>query len=270
MQFLQEVVKRRLAPKPFACVPKTRAKKRNVQEALTNNRWLEDIPSHYPVAILSEFLDIWDLVQELVLQPDIEDAHKWRFEASGKFSTKSVYEAFFYGSTYFAPSSLIWDTWAPRKCKFFLWLVAHNRCWTADRLARRGLPHPDHCPLCDQEDETINQLLSACVFARQFWHQLWSFFGIPDVTPQMDSNNFFLWWQQANEQMSKGVRDGFNTLVALGAWTLWKARNDTVFNGTTPRVDRTFLITREESEFWMLAGAKGLGALVASRPPVVL
>jgi hypothetical protein len=85
----------------------------------------------------------------------------------------------------------------------------------------------------------------------------------------MDSNNF-LWWQQANEQMSKGVRDGFNTLVALGAWTLWKARNDTVFNGTTPRVDRTFLITREESEFWMLAGAKGLGALVASRPPVVL
>ena len=26
---------------------------------------------------------------------------------------------------------------------FFLWLVAHDRCWTADRLARRGLPHPE-------------------------------------------------------------------------------------------------------------------------------
>jgi len=34
-----------------------------------------------------------------------------------------------------------------------LWLMAHNRCWTADRLARRGLPHPEECPLCEQEDE---------------------------------------------------------------------------------------------------------------------
>jgi hypothetical protein len=137
-----------------------------------------------------------------------------------------------------------------------------------DRLARRGLPHPDHCPLCDQEDETINHQLSACVFAWQFWHQLWRFFGIPDVTPQIDSTNFFLWWQQANDQMGNGVQDGFNTLVVLGAWTLWKARNDVVFNGITPRVDRTFLLAQEKSELWMLAGAKGLGAVVATRPPV--
>jgi len=68
--------------------------------------------------------------------------------------------------------------------------------------------------------------------------------------------------------MSNGVRDGFNTLVVLGAWTLWKARNYVVFNGITPRVDRTFLLAREESELWVLAGAKGLGAVVTTRPPV--
>jgi hypothetical protein len=85
----------------------------------------------------------------------------------------------------------------------------------------------------------------------------------------MDSNNFLL-WKQANEQISKGVRDGFNTLVVLGAWTLWKVRNDTVFNGISPRVDRAFLIAQEESEFWILDGAKDLGALVASSPPVIL
>jgi hypothetical protein len=41
-----------------------------------------------------------------------------------------------------------------------------------------------------------------------------------------------------------------------------------VFNGITPTVDRTFLLAQEESELWMLAGAKGLGAVVATRPPV--
>jgi len=69
--------------------------------------------------------------------------------------------------------------------------------------------------------------------------------------------------------MNNGVRDGFNTLVVLGAWTLWKARNDVVFNGIIPRVNRTFILVHEESELWILAGAKGLGALVASRPPVL-
>jgi hypothetical protein len=36
-------------------------------------------------------------------------------------------------------------------------------------LARRGLDHPDKCPLCDQEEESIDHLLVSCVFARQFW-----------------------------------------------------------------------------------------------------
>jgi hypothetical protein len=43
----------------------------------------------------------------------------------------------------------------PPKCRMFLWLVAHTPCWTVDRRARRGLPHLDKCPLCDQEDETL-------------------------------------------------------------------------------------------------------------------
>jgi hypothetical protein len=28
----------------------------------------------------------------------------------------------------------IWNTWAPARCKFFMWLTAHGWCWTADRL----------------------------------------------------------------------------------------------------------------------------------------
>jgi len=51
-------------------------------------------------------------------------------------------------------------------------LVAHDRCWIADHLARRGLPHPDRCPHCDQAEESINHLLLSCVFAREFWFKL--------------------------------------------------------------------------------------------------
>ena len=57
----------------------------------------------------------------------------------------------------FEPCELIW-TWAPKECLFFLRLAAHGRCWTADWLAKKGLPHLSHCPLCDQEEETIFQV----------------------------------------------------------------------------------------------------------------
>lgn len=57
----------------------------------------------------------------------------------------------------------------------------------------------------------------------------------------------------------------FNSLVALGAWILWKMRNDIVFNGASPRIDQALLLAREEADLWMLAGAKGLSGQVAAR-----
>jgi len=83
-------------------------KANRVKEALSNNMWLGDIQGHYSVAVLSEYLDVWDLIQEVVLQPDVEDVHKWRFEASGQFSTRSAYKALLNVSIYFAAGKLIW------------------------------------------------------------------------------------------------------------------------------------------------------------------
>jgi len=109
-----------VAPHLFACLPKKRVNRRTVQETLTENAWLQDIQGQYSVVVLVEFLDIWDLLQEVVLQPAVQDKDKWKFEASGQFSTKLAYEALFYGATFFEPSKLIWKSCPPRKCKFFL------------------------------------------------------------------------------------------------------------------------------------------------------
>ena len=49
--------------------------------------------------------------------------------------------------------------------KCFCVLQFWNKCWTADRLAQRGLPHPEQCFVCDQEN--VQHSLTW-----QFWHNL--------------------------------------------------------------------------------------------------
>ena len=167
------------------------------------------------------------------------------------------------GSTRFGPYERIWRTWAPPKCRFFLWLVAHNRSWTADRLARRGLPHPEQCPLCDQEDETINHLLVSCVFARQFWYHFLRQVGLHSLSPQPSDTSFDSWWEQAIGATSGLMQKGLNSLIVLGAWTLWNHRNRCVFYGIVPSLGGALTLAGEERRLWSLAGAKGLSSLTA-------
>jgi hypothetical protein len=67
---------------------------------------------------------------------------------------------------------------------FFVWWAALRRCWTADRLHKRGLDHPECCPFCDREPETIDHLLVGCVFTREFWFTLLGQVSLQSLAPQ--------------------------------------------------------------------------------------
>jgi hypothetical protein len=132
-------------------------KTRTVAEAFDNETWLQDVRDGGGLSWhgIREFLWLWDCLLDITLN-DKEDSHIWTLDAtdaSGCYSSKSAYKAFFNGPVTFEPWRRLSKTQTPTKCKFFLWLAIHDRCWTADRLAKRGLSHPDKCPLCDQEDE---------------------------------------------------------------------------------------------------------------------
>ena len=248
----------------MAAIPIRRRKKRTVQEALVNHAWVSDIQGGLPVGVLIDYLRLWDILSNFQLQPEMEDKHIWRFSANGQYSAKTAYEGFFLGATIFRPWEIIWKTWAPAKCPFFMWLVAHNKCWTADRLAKRGLPHPDRCPICDQESETINHLLIGCSFAREFWHRFLSQVGLQALSPQLSDSSFYDWWERITIDCSVLVLQGINSLIILGAWTIWTQQNNRVFDRAAPDVARALILSSEERKLWSMAGAQGISFLTAS------
>jgi hypothetical protein len=64
-------------------VAKKTIKKRTVAEALTNHLWISDVRGASSIGELVEYLDLWDLLMDFSLQPEIEDVHIWRLCPSG-------------------------------------------------------------------------------------------------------------------------------------------------------------------------------------------
>jgi hypothetical protein len=151
-------------------------------------------------------------------------------------------------------------------CLGLLWLAALKRCWTADMLQKRGLSHPERCPLCDQEPETIDHLVG-CVFARNFWFILPGQVNLQSFTPQIEEN-VMQWWKNCSDQLQRIARKGLNSLIILGLWTIWNHRNRCVFDGLSPNLETAIRRAEEEREMWELDVAKSLALLTAPIPEI--
>ena len=158
-----------VAPLLHSLVPQRIRRTRTVGDALPLHAWARDVGPNLNEATILEYLQLWTRVVTVQLAEDVEDSFVWSWEKDGKFSVRSAYAARFAGREVSTTADFTWRNRAPLRCRFFMWLAMRDRCWTSDRLARRGLPHQDACLFCDQEDESIEHLLLTCVFSRTVW-----------------------------------------------------------------------------------------------------
>lgn len=198
----------------------------------------------------------------MVLQHEVPDQYRWKLTQSGVYTSKSAYAAFFVGTIKFAPWKRIWKSWAPLRCKFFIWLAFINHCWTSDRLAKRGLPHPDACPFCDQE-KTMQHLLVGCVFSRQIWFSIFQSLHLSALVPTTSDFRFSSWWKKALRLVPKNLSKGLNSLIILVAWEIWKHRNSCVFDQARPSIPVLLRSVADECSLWGMTGASKLQELLA-------
>jgi hypothetical protein len=114
-----------IAPSLHACIPKRRRKSRTVADGLQDNRWARDIHGTLGIQEIGEYLQLWQRVEGTLLSQD-PDHLRWKWTASGIYSAKSAYLATFQGAIACPAAKHIWQTWAPQKVKFFLWLALRS------------------------------------------------------------------------------------------------------------------------------------------------
>lgn len=78
------------------------------------------------------------------------------------------------------------------------------------------------------------------------------------LCPTVDDNCFEDWWWICSTKVANHLKKGFNSLVIMGAWSIWKHRNKCVFDGCNLNLAAALWAAREEAMCWSLAGGKAL------------
>lgn len=165
---------------------------------------------------MAEFITLWDLVQDVQFTED-EDQIKWKWAATGVYTSKSAYEAQFRGSfTTFEPSN-IWRAYTEAKHKFFAWLLIQNKIMTADNLMARNWDSHTICLLCDQENEIAVHLCLNCCYAKEVWVLVTNWTGGVICMPASDEETMETWWSRSLQPFSKKQRRSVAAYLILTA-----------------------------------------------------
>jgi hypothetical protein len=146
--------------------------------------------------------------------------------ANQLYSASSAYRAFLCGQSSVPELT---KSRAPPRCKFFMWTIILWRCWTADRRHRHQLQDDDCCSLYFQAAETVLQLLLNCTYSMEVWFRTLRRSGFYSLTPDQECS-VAEWWLSKRKQVHKDQRPGFDSLVILVCWCIWKERNARVFD----------------------------------------
>jgi hypothetical protein len=195
---------------------------------MENENWIRELMHYLHPTLFNEYMQLWLLIDEFNFNHNDteEDDITWTRTASGKYSTKLAYNMHFDGSLESSFLTVIWQVWAPSKCKVFTWLMIQGRICTEDRLLLRQWANEYFCPLCRRNLETVTHLFIECLVSRRVWSQISFWVSMLTLSPQQWKPDALLssWFSDlsaVSSRRSKGVR----SLVILVCWTLWRERN---------------------------------------------
>jgi mannosylglycoprotein endo-beta-mannosidase len=254
-----------LAPELCAKVPTRRKNARTVAEAMENNQWLNDITEELTVEEGAQCIRVWEAIDTVQRDDTRPDHIIWKGSATGDYTPRSTYEMLCKGSTSWSMSSPVWKSFAPVKCKIFIWLALKYRLWTSDRRARHGLQeHTDPCYTCLQEEDTVDHILTQCPYTRQVWFEVLRSAGLNIQEPDLEAN-LERWWTEARKRVRKLDRKRFDSMIIITAWTLWKQRNSRVFGNVWEQKNPTQILEAIKEEFLLWERARSGGSAQIAR-----
>ncbi|KAI5016341.1 hypothetical protein ZWY2020_006192 [Hordeum vulgare] len=207
--------------------------------------------------MIDELINLSTLLNQTHLSTTIRDSITWKLTTDGAYTARSAYLFQFEGMINYSLYTLIWRTWAPPKCKTFLWMAMQGKILTADVLLLRGWDNNYFCPLCIRCLETATHLLSECSWSMKIWVQMAVSINRPSLQPASWAADQSLsnWFQPlSNTDLDARRRKGTRALAILICWELWLEGNRRIFHKKELPINTLLTHIRDEATAWKLAG----------------
>jgi hypothetical protein len=170
-----------------------------------------------------EWLKLLQMLEGIVLNTD-RDKVRWALEPSGRYTARSLYKRLTGGGVRDLQMLTIWKCNIPLKVKNFLWMAMHDRIQSAVQLKKKNWSGPIECAVCNTT-ETTDHILFQCPIAVF----LWAFLRDSLNWPKSPTSCVEFLVEIVDN--CKGINKKINLFISAGAlWTIWKTRNDLVFN----------------------------------------
>lgn len=191
----------------------------------------------------------------------LEDTPIWPMTHSGIYTVKSGYflaldemvtRQYPYVSNSEANKSLWRKVWGARvqpKIKHFIWKALKGILPTRVNLRKKKIPLVSVCPICRIKDETVEHLLDECDWVRAVWFGSYFDWHVENE----GCANMQHWFVSKLDMIAKfgGDTKWQTALFYNYLWSIWKARNEYIFEGR--KINPEFIIKRAEEnmkEFW--------------------
>ncbi|XP_004963682.1 uncharacterized protein LOC101781465 [Setaria italica] len=132
----------------------------------------------------------------------------------------------------------VWINRAPPRVKFFTWLLVQERIHCRANLKKKKILTEASCELCGLE-ETCDHIIFHCSFATSIWSSLEIDTSASSVTSL---------WTVPHPTIAPGKH--YSTFLILLCWSLWKHRNEVVFQRAPASSQRFWTTCCTEARLW--------------------
>jgi hypothetical protein len=222
-RWLQDQAPSDLAPALFRWASR---KNITVAEGLAEGKWMSGLKRIVTTEEISQFVALWCRLIHIQLTSQ-HDSILWRFSASGQYSASSAYAVQFAGSCADFEWDEIWRARVKNKCKFFSWLILHNKLWTLDRINKHGGKANAICQLCRTHLESSLHLMAQCPYSKAVWDGLSNWLGFSfQPPPNLPYRRLKTWWHGLLQkaQLEAPQRQEHLQRLIYVAWNIWKER----------------------------------------------
>ncbi|XP_028093879.1 uncharacterized protein LOC114293964 [Camellia sinensis] len=193
------------------------------------------------------------------LRNGVLDGLSWAADRSGIFTVSSVYKWSELPSN--LPTKvvdLIWKNAAPPKVQFFAWLAWKGRIKTSTFLQSIGILSANsdvNCVFCMKERETASHVLLCCMFSWRVWSNILGWWGVSWVQPG-SVVGLLQWWTGVT--CTKRLKVFWKSIPLAVLWSLWKQRNDIIFNKAQLDFEKLCDLIKTRIALWFRASSPSL------------